>query len=79
MNRFVSGGRIYQRNDVWISFSAKKRMVDGRSAAPACLPPTPEAFLLPASNCIFLGDCFKKAGRILCRPRAKRKMSPFKP
>jgi hypothetical protein len=46
----------------------------------ASLPsPTPEAFLPPASNCIFLGDCFKKAGRILCQLRAKRKMSPFKP
>jgi pyruvate/2-oxoglutarate dehydrogenase complex dihydrolipoamide acyltransferase (E2) component len=28
MNRFVAGGRIYQRKDVWISFSAKKRLVD---------------------------------------------------
>jgi len=29
MNRFVSGGRIYQRKDVWMSFSAKKRLVEG--------------------------------------------------
>jgi hypothetical protein len=28
MNRFVAGGRIYQRKDVWISFVAKKRLVD---------------------------------------------------
>jgi hypothetical protein len=27
-NRFVSGGRIYQRKGVWISFTAKKRFVD---------------------------------------------------
>jgi hypothetical protein len=28
INRFVSGGRIYQRKDVCISFSAKKRLVE---------------------------------------------------
>jgi hypothetical protein len=28
LNRFVSGGRIYQRKGVWISFSAKKRLVE---------------------------------------------------
>jgi hypothetical protein len=28
LNRFVSGGRIYQRRDVWFSFAAKKRLVD---------------------------------------------------
>jgi hypothetical protein len=28
MNRFVAGGRIYQRKDVWISFTVKKRLVD---------------------------------------------------
>jgi hypothetical protein len=28
VNRFVSGGRTYQRKDVWISFTAKKRLVD---------------------------------------------------
>jgi hypothetical protein len=28
LNRFVSGGRTYQRKDVWISFMAKKRLVD---------------------------------------------------
>lgn len=28
MNRFVSGGRIYQRKGVWMSFSAKKRLVE---------------------------------------------------
>jgi len=28
INRFVSGGRIYQRKDAWISFSAKKRLVE---------------------------------------------------
>jgi len=27
-NRFVSGGRIYQRKDVWLSYTAKKRIVD---------------------------------------------------
>jgi len=46
---------------------------------PACLPPHLKHFSPPASNCIFLGDYFKEAGRNLCRPRAKRKMSPFKP
>lgn len=29
MNRFVAGGRIYQRNGIWISYSAKKEMKDG--------------------------------------------------
>jgi 2-oxoacid dehydrogenase/acyltransferase catalytic subunit len=29
MNRFVSGGRIYQRKGLWISFSAKKRLLEG--------------------------------------------------
>jgi hypothetical protein len=28
VNRFVSGGRTYQRKDVWLSFMAKKRLVD---------------------------------------------------
>jgi pyruvate/2-oxoglutarate dehydrogenase complex dihydrolipoamide acyltransferase (E2) component len=28
LNRFVAGGHIYQRKDVWISFMAKKRIVD---------------------------------------------------
>jgi hypothetical protein len=28
LNRFVAGGHIYQRKDVWISFMAKKRLVD---------------------------------------------------
>lgn len=28
LNRFVSGGRLYQRNGIWISYSAKKRLDD---------------------------------------------------
>lgn len=28
MNRFVSGGRLYQRKGVWIAYSAKKEMTD---------------------------------------------------
>jgi hypothetical protein len=28
LNRFASGGRIYQRNGIWISYSAKKAMND---------------------------------------------------
>ncbi len=28
MNRFVAGGRIFQRRGIWISFSAKKRKTD---------------------------------------------------
>ena len=28
VNRFVSGGRIYQRKGVWLSFAAKKRFTD---------------------------------------------------
>ncbi len=28
LNRFVVGGRIYQRKDVWVSFVVKKRLVD---------------------------------------------------
>jgi hypothetical protein len=29
MNRFVMGGNIYQRDGIWISYSAKKEMKDG--------------------------------------------------
>jgi hypothetical protein len=29
LNRFVAGGRIYQRKGIWISYSAKQRMVKG--------------------------------------------------
>jgi hypothetical protein len=29
LNRFVAGGRIYQRDGVWISVSAKKELADG--------------------------------------------------
>jgi len=29
LNRFVMGGRIYQRDGVWISYSAKKELADG--------------------------------------------------
>ncbi len=29
VNRFVSGGRVYQRNGVWITFSAKQELIDG--------------------------------------------------
>jgi 2-oxoacid dehydrogenases acyltransferase (catalytic domain) len=29
MNRFVAGGNIYQRNGIWISYSAKKELKDG--------------------------------------------------
>ena len=29
LNRFVSGGRIYQRKGVWLSFAAKIRLTDG--------------------------------------------------
>ncbi len=28
LNRFVSGGRLYQRRGIWVSFSAKKRKSD---------------------------------------------------
>lgn len=28
LNRFVSGGRVYQRDGVWVSFSAKKKLAD---------------------------------------------------
>jgi hypothetical protein len=29
VNRFVAGGRLWQRNGVWITFSAKQEIVDG--------------------------------------------------
>lgn len=29
LNRFVAGGRIYERDGIWVSFSAKKAKVDG--------------------------------------------------
>jgi hypothetical protein len=29
LNRFVAGGRLYQRNGIWISYSAKQRMQKG--------------------------------------------------
>ena len=29
LNRFVAGGRLYQRRDIWISYSAKQRMQRG--------------------------------------------------
>src|SRR3954447_17644685 len=29
LNRFVAGGRLYQRRDIWISYSAKQRMQKG--------------------------------------------------
>ena len=28
-NRFTAGGRLWQRNEAWITFSAKKEIVDG--------------------------------------------------
>jgi hypothetical protein len=38
VNRFVSGGRIYQRKGVWISFVAKKLLVDGAPFVTIKLP-----------------------------------------
>lgn len=32
LNRFVSGGRIYDRKGVWLSFAAKKRRLDDTAA-----------------------------------------------
>jgi len=32
LNRFVSGGRIYQRDGVWLSFAAKKKKLDDDAA-----------------------------------------------
>ena len=29
LNRFIAGGRIYQRDGIWISYSAKKQLRDG--------------------------------------------------
>jgi hypothetical protein len=29
VNRFVKGGRLWQRDGVWLTFSAKRRLVDG--------------------------------------------------
>ena len=29
MNRFVAGGRLYDRDGIWISYSAKRELVDG--------------------------------------------------
>ena len=29
LNRFVAGGRLYQRKGIWISYSAKQRMKKG--------------------------------------------------
>jgi len=29
VNRFVAGGRIWQRNEIWITFSAKQELIDG--------------------------------------------------
>ena len=29
LNRFVAGGRLYQRDGIWISFAAKKALADG--------------------------------------------------
>ncbi len=29
MNRFTAGGKLWQRNDVWITFSAKQELTDG--------------------------------------------------
>src|SRR5437868_2186095 len=38
LNRFVSGGRIYQRNGVFISFAAKKRLADDAPLVTIKLP-----------------------------------------
>ncbi|MFZ5441763.1 MAG: 2-oxo acid dehydrogenase subunit E2 [Myxococcota bacterium] len=32
LNRFISGGRIWQRKGVWLSFAAKKRKLDDEAA-----------------------------------------------
>jgi hypothetical protein len=45
INRFVAGGRIYQRKGVWISFAAKKRLVDDSPLVTIKLPfPANEPF-----------------------------------
>ena len=45
LNRFVSGGRIYQRNGVWLSFALKKRMADDEPLATVKLEfPATESF-----------------------------------
>jgi pyruvate/2-oxoglutarate dehydrogenase complex dihydrolipoamide acyltransferase (E2) component len=38
LNRFVAGGRIYQRKGVWLSFAAKKRFTDEAPLATVKLP-----------------------------------------
>jgi hypothetical protein len=45
LNRFVAGGRIYQRHGVWISFAAKTHMKDDAPLATVKLPfPPGETF-----------------------------------
>lgn len=38
MNRFVSGGRLYQRNGVWLSFAAKRELTRDAPLVPVKLP-----------------------------------------
>ena len=49
MNRFVAGGRLYQRRGVWISFAAMTQLTDGASLVTVKLQfPAGESF----ENCV---------------------------
>ena len=63
VNRFVSGGRIYQRKGVWISFVAKKLLADGAPFVTIKLPfPESEPF----------EDCVKRVTDAVLEGRTDR-------
>ena len=45
LNRFVAGGRVWQREGIWITFSAKKRLDDSAPIVTVKLPLDPRASL----------------------------------
>jgi len=65
VNRFVSGGRIYQRKGVWISFVAKKLLADGAPFVTIKLPfPKDEPF----------GECVQRVTNAVLEGRSDREL-----
>jgi 2-oxoacid dehydrogenases acyltransferase (catalytic domain) len=68
LNRFVSGGRIYQRKGVWLSFAAKKRFTDESPLATVKLSfPADITF----DNCVDLIAKAVNDGRSGCESRVE--------
>lgn len=70
MNRFYAGGRLYERNDILLTFVVKKRFTDDSAEAMAIIKIDRDSGVSP------LEQVHEKVRRIVCEVRRENKTDP---